>query len=357
VTRVLATCLLVIIALAAGCQAPKPRTYAMGFNEFAPRFEIPLALKAIEIWSKHGDGATDLLDAPWKKLLDGRSAEDIVTSDVLPLISIYRAKGLVVGITVDPLNGLDRGKESKELVALGHSIAEAKVQQVFREYCLAVAKLAKPDFLCIGVETNLVHAGAPKAIYDALVKMDNDTARAIKAAAPGVKLNVSAQLETAWGFLPGAGKFVGAEDVFRDFPFIDVLGLSSYAYFAYPEPEKIPLDYFSRILNGRKMPVIFIEGGWPTRAATIPGMNPPGKASEEMQVRWVRRLGQLLDQCDARLCCPLIFADLDIDAMPELKNTILPVFASIGLTDKEFKAKPALAEWDKLRERPLSKRR
>ena len=105
------------------------------------------------------------------------------------------------------------------------------------------------------------------------------------------------------------------------------------------------------------MPVVFVEGGWPTRSASSPGMPVlQGEASETAQVKWVKRLCEQLDRCDARLCCPLMFADLDIDAMPELKATILPLFASLGLCDKEFSPKPALVEWDRQRARPLAKK-
>ena len=70
-----------------------------------------------------------------------------------------------------------------------------------------------------------------------------------------------------------------------DFPFMNSLGLSSYPYFGWPDPNDVPLDYFSRLPAGRPLPVLFVEGGW-----TSAGVGTV-TATPETQARWIRRFG------------------------------------------------------------------
>jgi hypothetical protein len=77
-------------------------------------------------------------------------------------------------------------------------------------------------------------------------------------------LYVSVQVETAWGRLGPAGSpFVGIARQRAAFPFIDVLGLSSYPYLGgFSDPGQIPLDYYARLDSGRAVPMMVVEGGW-----------------------------------------------------------------------------------------------
>ncbi|MDT9170843.1 hypothetical protein, partial [Escherichia coli] len=85
------------------------------------------------------------------------------------------------------------------------------------------------------------------------------------------------------------------------FPYIQVLGVSSYPAFAWPSPEDIPLDYYSRLLNGRRMPIIQVEGGWPSTNTE------PLKSDPEKQARYVKRLAAVLDECRAEFVSPLMY--------------------------------------------------
>ena len=47
--------------------------------------------------------------------------------------------------------------------------------------------------------------------------------------------------------VPLANYYRGVETDFRDFPFMQIMGISSYPYSSYSDPDQIPLDYFSRL--------------------------------------------------------------------------------------------------------------
>jgi hypothetical protein len=179
------------------------------------------------------------------------------------------------------------------------------------------------------------------------VQASNDAAADLRAAGSAATLIYSVQVETAWGVLGSNGNYVGVEQDFTDFPFAQMLGLSSYPYFGFTQPEDIPANYYSRLLNGRTFPVMVVEGGWTSAAAgTI-------QSSPGLQARYVTRHAQLLDAVDARSLIHLVFADIDLASFPPPFPSTLPLFINIGLTDSDFNAKPALAAWDALHARRL----
>jgi len=121
-----------------------------------------------------------------------------------------------------------------------------------------------------------------------------------------------------------------------DFPFIGALGLSTYAYLGgFAEPEDIPIDYYSRLVEGVPLPELVVEGGWPS-ASVGPVVSSPAK-----QARWMRRHFELLDHARAVATFQLTFTDLDPSFFPP--GSILPLFASLGLVDVDLNPKPALA--------------
>ena len=91
----------------------------------------------------------------------------------LPLAQYYRAKGLELVVMLDVTDGLNRAADAPELVELGRSITEPAIQQLYRDYALAMAAIVEPRYLGLAAETNLIRLVAPPALYSALVEMVN----------------------------------------------------------------------------------------------------------------------------------------------------------------------------------------
>jgi len=145
-------------------------------------------------------------------------------------------------------------------------------------------------------------------------------------------------VETAWGGLQG-GSFEGIAGDRADFPFIEALGLSSYPYLGgYVEPAAIPDDYFSRLVAGDPLPVLVLEGGWPSVTVGAVAGTPA------MQADYIRRMDTLLGATEAAGWFQITFTDLDLAAWP----AGLAPFAHNGLVDVDLEAKPALAAWSAL---------
>ena len=144
---------------------------------------------------------------------------------------------------------------------------------------------------------------------------------------------------------------MGIDQDLRDFPFVNLLGLSSYPYLGgFRDPNQIPLDYYVRVRGSRVLPMMVVEGGWPS--ASVRGAF---SSSPEIQARYIARQSQLLDEANAIGVFQLSFTDLDLGSFPKPVPAILPLFAALGLVDAKLKPKLALNTWDKIFARRLQR--
>jgi hypothetical protein len=323
-----------------------PRTYRMGFSGIPPRGDLALAIAAIDMWSMRADAAIMSFEPPWDSLLAGVTLESLVIRDQAALASYYRSKGHELWVYLDPGNGLNRAGESDALVRAGRSITEPEIQSLYRRYAVVIDSILRPEHMGLALETNLIRGLSPPSLYAAIRQVANAAADDVRTRDAGVKLSVSVQVDYAWGRFSG-GAYLGVEEDLIDFPFLEELGLSSYPYLAgFAEPESIPRNYYSRLLGGRNLPVMVTEGGWTSASLdTI-------QSSPEEQRRYIFHHASLLDEAAAEAWFQLTFTDLDLDAHPPPPGSILPLFAHLGLVDKDLGPKPALSAWDAAFGRP-----
>ena len=355
--------LLALLALAAGCSKPPPtapapaapsRAWFMGFSAFPPRPDQDVMLQSLFMWSTRADAAIAHEDVPWDSLLAGVPAGTLAVRDVWPLVQYYRGRHMTVTYEIELTNGLDRSAESPALVKAGRSIAEERVRSLARRWAAAIDSIAAPDYIGLGSETNLVRIAAPAALYANLASLSRsiaDTlatlhARWSRAHDPVPYTTV--QVETAWGRLGGSPGYVGIATDLADFPFGGVLGLSSYPYLGgFAEPESLPPDYYARIANDAHRPVMVVEGGWTSASLSTSTVNVV--STPQKQARYIRTQARLLAAAHAMGCYQLDFPDLDLASWPpQPPESILPLFAALGLVDIHLAPKPALAPWDSL---------
>ena len=323
-----------------------PRTYRMGFALSAPRADFALILQALDQFTSRSDAAIMSNEAPWESLLAGIPPDDFVRRQQVPLAQYYRGKGLRVWVYLDPANGLNRAGEANGLVAAGRSITEPAIRQMYRDYAVALDTLVRPDVFGTVLETNLIRAVAPAPLYAAIRQAANDAATAIRAHDANVQLAASVQVETAWGKL-GATGYQGVDADFADFPFLQVLGLSSYPYFVWTSPDSLPADYYVRLLAGHSVPVGVVEGGWTSESFSTVVSTPA------VQQRYLDRQAELLASVNAIAWFQLTYSDIELHSLAPSQAAGLLPFSRLGVVDTLLAAKPALAAWDAQFARPL----
>ena len=348
---VLPPCRLGFLAVALlGCGGGSPtepvagtRSYLMGFSGLPPRLDLAILIRTIDTWSTRAELAIVHEELPWDDLLAGISPDSVVRRDKRDLVNYYRSKGLKLVFIADPTDGLARDKDALHLRRVGRSMTEPAIQQLYRDYISAFVRILHPEYVGLAAETNLVRASAPAALYQAVVKVANDAARDVRLIDPNVPLLVSVQVDVAWGAFSQSGAYQGIGTDLRDFPFVGLVGLSSYPYFVYADPDDIPDDYYSRLVSGTTLPVMVTEGGWASASAGT-FISTPGK-----QARYIAKHARLLDRAVAVGWLQLPFTDIDVSQFAEGDpGGILPLFASLGLVDVDLVPKPALAVWDSL---------
>lgn len=323
------------------------RTYKMGFANSAPRFDdINLFIRSLNLWTTRADAAIISNEVPWSALLAGTKPGEYVASNFKDIMGYYRGKNLTVWVFVDPVNGLDRSSDSQQLQAVGKSIADADMQDLYVKYMLAMDSVLQPEHLGLALETNLVRANSPESIYEGVVAATNHAASELKSAGSQAKLSVSIQVEQAWGGVNGGGSYQGIQQDLEDFPFVEELGMSSYPYFRYGTPSDIPDDYYSRIASTSGLPVFVSEGGWTSKTLTAGSYQI--SSSEEEQASYMQRQKDLLNSANAVAWFQLTFTDLDLTGLPPDTPDIIQYFAYLGLVDTNFQPKPALQEWDNI---------
>ena len=326
------------------------RTFRMGFSATPPRLTIESVLATIDAWLPRGDIAQINQSVPWRDLLADTGAPVLVRRDLKDVVGLYRSHGLPLLIQLDVTDGLNRAAEAPELVALGRSIAEPAVQQAYREYVAAVDSILHPEYLGLAMETNLIRAIAPPAVYAAVKAIAALGENALVAQQSAATRFISVQVETAWGHLPEVGHFVGIATDRADFPYIKAIGLSSYPFLGgFADPGDVPIDYYARIneSGGTKLPLLVTEGGWSSGSVT--GV----VSSPDKQARWIRRQMELADRGALAAVTQITFTDLDLSNYPVPAGSVLPLFAQLGLVDVNLQPKPALAVWDSAFARPL----
>jgi hypothetical protein len=153
------------------------------------------------------------------------------------------------------------------------------------------------------------------------------------------------QADFAWGKLQGAN-FQGIDKDFIDFPFIEELGISSYPYLAFDKPSDIPVDYYSRLTEGKNLSVFISEGGWASESATTSSLT--FTTSPQIQADYITYHARLLDHANAIAVFQLPFTDIDRSAVPANVSPNIFYFVNLGLVDTQLNAKPALTSWDKV---------
>jgi hypothetical protein len=87
---------------------PETRSYQMGFQNSAPRFDdVEIFLQSLNIWTLRADAAIISTEVPWEKLLAGENIVEYVVNNYKGLAEYYRSKNLTLWMYIDPQNGLD----------------------------------------------------------------------------------------------------------------------------------------------------------------------------------------------------------------------------------------------------------
>jgi hypothetical protein len=348
----------VVPAVGTDSVVENPRTYAMGFSVLPPVPGVEAAIDFVPRVKEVGEYTIIQREVPWRRLRAGDSIDKVLDEEWDDYVEfITEAHGLKLVILVDPLDGLNRRRESPEAIAAGATLMDPGDRATHEAFVLEVARRYQPEYLGLASEINTLAAHGDPALYAVLRDMINGLIPDIRAVSPDSKIFVSHQVDDAWGLF-GESQVPDQFKIVHDFEDTDVVGLSSYPVFFWDQPEDVPDDYYQRYADESGKPLIQVEGGWSSERTAF--MGPTRQASLEVQTRYFIRLFELLDGVEAELVVLLTMADLDLSrpewGLSEETRAGLSNFARMGILDTGLRPKPAHAVWVDAFERPLVER-
>lgn len=228
-----------------------------------------------------------------------------------------------------PIPGLPRSVPA-------NSFADPVVRRAFIADAVQRAELYRAPLMCLAMEINAYYEQRPDD-FPHFVSLFREARAAVRKARPDVLVFVSLQYEQLLGLFGGQGGLPAHEpqwDLLSAFESeADAVGISSYplAQFSPPrfdDPAVLPADYYARIAEHTKLPVVFTELGWPSDERF--------GGSPEKQATFIRRLPKLLAGMKVMLVNWNFLHD---------SQGYGEVFESMGLVGRDGREKPALEAW------------
>jgi hypothetical protein len=316
--------------------------------------------QADQFLAKHADlvSAMFIGGIPWPEALDGKP----FSRDVQNQLNYRRPAGYELFLSISPLNQ-DRKrlapywgeKDNQPLPAewAERSFNSPEVIDAFARFTLRSVEALKPDYLAIGIESNVLLSHDRRAWQD-YKEFHRTVYNAVKKAHPQLPVFFTTEVNH---YLKRATEARGSpqqEEVADLMKHSDVFALSCYPHMSYDTPWPIPEDYlaFARDLG---KPIAVSETGMLSREVTVFGLKLRGSEADQRQyydvlLRTAQRDNYLFIATFATTDFEKLAAQL-----PKEARDLVMVWAYTGLQTSAGQTKPALDLWDRFLALPLAR--
>lgn len=195
-----------------------------------------------------------------------------------------------------------------------------------------------PRYLAIGGEINLLADQDPDA-FEAFVVLYRRAYTIVKAASPETAVFTVFQYEHLRGgafLMDGVTDRPARWDLLARFEgALDLLGLTTYAFFDYETPSDVPADYYRDAAERVEVPLAFTEVGWPA-AALRNALDSGFGGTPEEQAEFVARFGNLIGELNVEFA---------LWAFPHDPPGAPVPFEAVALRENDGTVRPALDAW------------
>lgn len=322
-----------------------------GFFPTPPRPTINSSTQNIKAMSEHADVLLFQEAIPWELFQAGDDVDSSRIRGIGDIIDYAGFYGMQPILVIDPLNGLDR----REFQGLPEDWGAAdfstpEIRTAYKNFAVRIAREFSPRYLGLASEINTYLDAFPED-QENFLSLYRETYAAVKAESPETRVFVTFQWDDL-NRLDGDGTPYDVKwDQIEFFePQLDIWAISTYPHFFFEEPDDIPEDYYSRLIERTDKELAVAESGWTSEdAGAFSGT--PGE-----QVDFLLKLDAQIGE-SLVFWINLIYANLDWDAYREIFEEqgvekdmeTLSDFIFLGLIDADGTPKPALETWDTLR--------
>jgi len=308
---------------------------------------------AEEFAGSHGDMVALMFvgGLPWPEALEGKA----FSKDVQSKMSYRAPGGKKLFLSLSPLNKDRRGLApywgERENLPLPkpwdkEPLDSPRVKRAFLNFVLRSVQALQPDYLAIGVESNVLLTREP-AKWRQLKELHRDTYRGVKKAHPSLPVFFTTDvLHYKKMTLEAKGTDQEREvaDLMR---FSDLFAMSIYPHMSREVPAPVPASFFEFARRFKK-PIAVAESGMTSRNVLLRSYGTTLHGSEADQ----RRFTELLLQTAARDGYDFVinFATTDfeklVDQLPVRLQDLARIWAFTGMQSSDGRAKPALGVWE-----------
>jgi hypothetical protein len=327
------------------------RSFRMGFTRWPPEISFQGIRQTDQFLKKHADLVSLMFNGgiPWQEALDDKP----FSKDVQNQLRYRPPNGHQLFLSISPLNQ-DRQKLApywgeKDNQPLPGEWAQRTfdsplVIRAFTNFVLHCIKALKPDYLAIGVESNILLSHDRKS-WEAYKQFHKAIYRAVKASHPQLPVFFTIEINHLLERAKEARGSGQKQEIAELMSYSDVFAMSCYPHMSYDTPWPIPEDYF-RFSRDFGKPVAVSETGMLSRPVTIFNLKLRGSPADQRQYYDVLLRTAFRD----RYLFVVTFATTDYEKLlaqlPKEARDLAGIWTYSGLQASDGARKPALDLWD-----------
>jgi hypothetical protein len=222
----------------------------------------------------------------------------------------------------------------------------AEVKKAFLNFTLRAVKAMSPDYLAIGIESNVLLSHSPGK-WRQLKELYRETYSAIKARYPDLPVFFITEVLHYKKLATEAKDKDQEGEVAELMKQSDMFALSIYPHMSYSVPRPIPSSMFD-FAKAFGKPIAVAESGMTSRDVALKAFNLTLRGSEADQKQFIALL--LNSAARDRYEFVINFATTDFEKLcaklPPPLDDLARIWAYTGLQTSDQKPKPALVIWD-----------
>jgi len=339
---------------------PATRPFRLGFTRWPSGMSLAGIQQADQFLGKHADLVSIMFigGIPWQEALEGMT----FSRDIQNQLNYRRPQGYQLFLSISPL---DMGRRKlapywgkKDNMPLPKNWAQQRLNSLqviraFTGFSFRCIQALKPDYLAIGVESNILLSNDRRA-WEEYKQFHKTVYRAIKIAYPQLPVFFTTDVNH---YLERAKEARGThqlQEVAELMKSSDVFALSCYPHMSYDTPWPIPNDFF-RFARTVGKPIAVSETGMLSRPVTVFNLPLRGSSADQKQYY------EVLLQSAARdsFLFVVTFATTDFEKLiaqiPREVRELASIWSYSGLQTSDGKRKPALDVWDSFLALPIQR--
>ena len=340
-------------ALGGEARVPGGRPFLLGFTRWPADLTLEGFLTAQDFAHQHGDVVSVMFigGIPWPEALEGKPFSQDVENNLR-----YRPPaGKRLFLSISPLNK-DRSDlapywGTKDNLPLpkpwsGLPLDSPQVKQAFLAFTLRAVQAMKPDFLAIGIESNVLLSKNPVK-WGQLKELHRATYVEVKREHPNLPVCFTTEVLHYRKLASEArGKDQEGEvaDLMRH---SDLFAMSIYPHMTYDLPRPIPADLLDFARKFGK-PLAVAESGMTSRDVELKAFKLTLRGSDADQQQFTELLLKTAARDNYEFVINFATTDFErlCEKLPPPIDDLARIWAYTGMQTSDKKPKPALEIWD-----------